>query len=67
MNAFVPPALEAGKKYSVYFAVPKAYTAGDKKWRRVVVVFGNKETAVAELFPKGEIKPYDFPEKSKVK
>ncbi|MFT4175472.1 MAG: hypothetical protein QM627_02340 [Luteolibacter sp.] len=66
-NVFVPPALEAGKRYSVYFAVPKAHASGTKKWRRVIVVFGDREKAVAELFPKGEIKPYDFPEKSKVK
>lgn len=66
-NVYTPKALEAGKKYSVYFAVPKVYTTGDKKWRRVIVVFGNQEQAVAQLFPKGEIKPYDFPEKSRVK
>lgn len=58
---FVP-----GKKYSVYFGVSQSIQRGKEKWKNVIVVFGNREKATADIHPKEDIAQFDFPEKELV-
>lgn len=55
-----PEELERGKAFDVYFALPEAIT--EKKWKAVVVVFGNSEAMVARSRPMNLIDELRFPE-----
>jgi len=63
----MPVTYEPGKKYSFFFGVPGAIKKGPTKWKRVIVVFGKGEQMSAKIYPKDDLKKFDFPEKSLVK
>lgn len=63
----MPVTYEPGKKYSFFFGVPGAIQKGPNKWKRVIVVFGKGEQISAKIYPKDDIKKFDFPEKSMVR
>ncbi len=64
----LPPFWENGKPYEVYFPIPPALETGSGRYQDVVIVFGNKEAAVAGVFPtsRTDIATLDFPEKALV-
>jgi len=57
---------QKGKKYEVFFGIPDEIKSGAKKWKRAVVVFGQKGDFDAKIYPKDDIKKFDFPEKTSV-
>jgi hypothetical protein len=57
---------EKGKKYQVFFGIPDSINSGSKKWKRAVVVFGTAGDFAAKVYPKDDIKKFDFPEKGSV-
>ena len=61
-----PEIFKPGKKYTVYFGISEGIQRGKDKWKHVIVMFGDRENAVAEIYPKGDIAPFDFPEKDLV-
>ncbi len=61
-----PTALKRGRKYSVYFGIPKGIRSGAAKWKRVIVVFGTGGTHSARIYPKDDMTKFDFPEKATV-
>ena len=63
----MPATYEPGKKYSFFFGIPSAIKKGPTKWKRVIVVFGKGEQMSAKIYPKDDIKKFDFPEKSMVR
>lgn len=63
----MPVTYEPGKKYSFFFGIPGAIKKGADKWKRVIVVFGKGEQISAKIYPKDDIKKFDFPEKSMVR
>jgi len=63
----MPVTYEPGKKYSFYFGVPGALKKGPNKWKRVIIVFGKGDQISAKIYPKDDIKKFDFPEKSMIK
>ncbi len=62
-----PSEFKAGKKYELYFGIPKNIESGPKKWKRAIVVFGQGSSFAARVYPKDDIAKFDFPEKSNVK
>lgn len=60
----MPATYEQGKKYSFFFGVPGTIKKGPDKWKRVIIVFGKGEQISAKIYPKDDIKKFDFPEKS---
>lgn len=62
-TASIPDFIKGKEKYSIFFAIPTNNQSGKDKWDCVVVVFGKGKEAVAEIFPSGDVAPYDFPEK----
>ncbi|WP_397383067.1 hypothetical protein [Prosthecobacter sp.] len=63
----MPGTYEPGKKYAFYFGIPGAIKKGPAKWKRVIVVFGKGEQMSAKIYPKDDLKKFDFPEKSMVR
>jgi len=47
----------------VCFPITERSTQPGKTWSRVIIVFGDKDHATAECFPKDELGNFDFPEK----
>jgi len=62
----MPEKFFPGKKYSVYFGVSQSIQRGKEKWKHIIVVFGNREKATADIHPKEDIGQFDFPEKELV-
>ena len=60
------PRYEKGKKYEVFFGIPEEIKSGAKKWKRAIVVIGQKGDFDAKIYPKDDLKKFDFPEKSSV-
>lgn len=63
----MPLNIDAGEKYTVFFAIPERFHRGSKKWRRVVVVLGDKQQVTAGIYPKDDISKFSFPEKGRMK
>ena len=66
----MPKTIEAGGKYTVYFAIPESIETRDNKWRRVVIVLGargERSGVTAKVYPTDDLEKFDFPEKSKLK
>jgi hypothetical protein len=64
-----PPAPERflpGRKYMVFFGVNNSIERGKDKWKHAIIVFGNRDKAAAEIYPKEDIAQFDFPEKALV-
>jgi hypothetical protein len=61
-----PERFQPGKKYTVYFGVSESIQRGKDKWKHVVVLFGNRDCATAEVYPKDDINLFDYPEKELV-
>jgi len=61
----IPAILAPGKTHEAYFPIPAGIKKGARKWRQVLVVFGDAEYATAELYPNRGLKiaAFDFPEK----
>lgn len=57
-----PATYRPGKKSTIYFAVHPNVQRGKNKWKYCVVVFGDKETAAASVYPKDDIKLFKFKE-----
>jgi hypothetical protein len=60
----VPETLQKGKDISVYFCVTQEIDA--KKWKTVLVVFGNSTSVVARSFPADAYPKLTFPEQDHV-
>lgn len=60
------PQFQKGKKYQVFFGIPEELKSGAKKWKRVIIVFGRNGDFDAKIYPKDDMKKFDFPEKSSV-
>ena len=61
-----PESFKPGKKYTVYFGISEGIQRGKNKWKYAIVLFGNRENATADIHPKEDIAPFDFPEKDLV-
>ena len=61
-----PEIFRPGKKYTVYFGISEGIQRGKNKWKYAIVLFGNRENATADIHPKEDIAPFDFPEKDLV-
>ena len=59
----VPAVVRPGKKYTIYFGISEAIARGKNKWKNAVVVFGDKETVAAAVYPKADIEQFKFKEK----
>ena len=57
---------QKGRKYQVFFGIPEAIKSGAKKWKRAIVVFGQKGDFDAKIYPKDDMKKFDFPEKASI-
>lgn len=66
---FAPPVelLKAGRLYVLALQISESLHSGPHKLKRVVTVFGTKDNLVARVYPKDDLKNYDFPEKDVVK
>lgn len=62
-----PMEIAKGKKQEFSFGIPSDMLKGSKKWRRVVVVFGDKSTVTARVYPKDDLTNFNFPEKHLIK
>lgn len=64
----LPPIWQNKTDYEIHFPIPAAFERGNNKWRTAVIVFGNKQNAVAAIYPSGskEIEDLDFPERDLV-
>ena len=65
----IPNYLSPKKKYDVYFPITERLKK-EYKWKNVLVVFGDKDKAVAKLYKPGvygKLSDYDFPEKKLIK
>lgn len=62
----VPATFKPGRKSTIYFAVHPNVQRGKNKWKYCVVVFGDKETVAAMVYPKEDIQQFTFQEKSLV-
>ncbi|MDD5349023.1 MAG: hypothetical protein PHQ12_02310 [Chthoniobacteraceae bacterium] len=60
-TVLLPPTLEHGKDVDVFFALTPELAA--KKWKAVVVVFGDAKQVAARSFPSTLLPKLDFPEK----
>jgi hypothetical protein len=60
----LPPTLEKNKDIEIYFALTQELDA--KKWKSVVIVFGNDTAVAARSFPASALTALDFPEKGKM-
>ena len=63
-SVLLPPTLEKGKDVDVFFAITDELTA--KKWKVVLIVFGNSTAVAARSFPSTVLPKLDFPEKSRL-
>lgn len=63
----IPLNIDAGERYTVFFAIPERFNRGSKRWRRAIVVLGDKQQVVAEVYPKDDISKFSFPEKGRLK
>ncbi len=63
----IPMNIDAGEKYTVFFAIPTRFHRGSKKWKRAVVVLGDRQQVVAKVYPKDEVSKFSFPEKGLLK
>ncbi len=61
-----PESFKPGRKYTVYFGISEGIQRGKSKWKHVIVLFGNRENATADIHPKEDISQFDFPEKNLV-
>jgi hypothetical protein len=59
-----PTSFQKGKRYEVFFPIPKELNAGADKWKRVIVVFGAGGEVAGKIYPKDDINKFDFPEKA---
>ena len=48
----------------VYFPITSRASEGKDKWARVIVVVGEGNRAVAEIYPADDITAYEFAEKN---
>ncbi len=62
----IPSFFEPGKKYDVNFPISSKIEKGKYKWQSMVVVFGDDQQAVAEVFKGTRVADYAFPEKELV-
>ncbi len=62
-----PMEIAKGKKHEFFFGIPTKISQGSGKWRRVIVVFGDKTQVTARVYPKDDITKFDFPEKALMK
>ncbi len=62
----LPAIFKPREGYEVCFPISDKATQRGEKWARVVVVFGDANSAVAECYPKDELAKFDFPEKTTV-
>jgi hypothetical protein len=60
----IPETISASKPNCVYFALPEDLQ--EKKWKSILVVFGDSTRAVAESLPQSAYPRLDFPEKNLV-
>jgi hypothetical protein len=61
----MPDVLRPKEIYKVSFPVTAAASvSGKDRWSHVVVVFGEGERAVADIYPSDDINTYTFPEKT---
>jgi hypothetical protein len=60
----IPETISASRPNSVFFALPEDLQA--KKWKTILVVFGDTAHAVAQSQPASAYSKLDFPEKSLV-
>ena len=61
-----PDRFHPGRKYTVYFGISQSIQRAKEKWKHVIVVFGNREKATADIHPREDIAQFDFPEKELV-
>lgn len=61
-----PATYRPGKKSTIYFAVHPNVQRGKNKWKYCVVVFGDKESVAAAVYPKDDIKLFKFKESDMV-
>jgi len=64
-EVLLPGKLEKGKPFNVYFALPEAVT--EKKWKTILVVFGDSKAMVARSRPANVIENLHFPEEGTVR
>jgi len=60
----VPDYLKPKETYLVCFGIPDQALDVQRKWARVLVVFGEGNRAVAEVYPPDGAAPFEFDEKS---
>ena len=59
----MPALFKPMQEQKVFFPISVKSTQPESKWMRVVIVFGDKSSAVAEVYPKTDLAKFDFPEK----
>ncbi len=62
----VPDVFKPGKKNTVYFGIPANIQRGKAKWKYCVVVFGDKDSVTAAVYPKDDIQQFKFKEKDQL-
>ena len=50
--------------YKVFFPLTERVKEGKDRWSHVVIVFGEGRKAIAEIYPKDDITPYEYPAKA---
>jgi hypothetical protein len=62
-----PHEIVKGKRQEFCFGIPPSIAKGSGKWKRVVVVFGDKSKVDVKVYPKDDVANFNFPEKSQWK
>ncbi len=60
----MPALFKPMQEQKVFFPISVKSTQPDTKWMRVVIVFGDKSSATAEVYPKTDLDKFDFPERT---
>ena len=62
----IPSVFKPKQPQKVAFPLSEKATQTKDKWTRAVLVFGNKDFATAETYPKDDVSKFEFPEKALV-
>jgi len=58
----LPPTLEAGRNYDIFFPIPPSIASGPDSWNAFVVKFGDGKDAAGAVYPadRGDLIEFDF-------
>jgi hypothetical protein len=59
----MPSVLKPHQPGKVSFPISEKANQPSAHWSRVIIVFGDRNNAVAEIYPKDDLSKFDFPEK----